>query len=64
MEELKCYNNEDYRVYDKRRMPKRYHFTKSNRIGDIILDGKLGTIFYEYVSSGRFISFKLFFDIL
>ncbi|VDK87545.1 unnamed protein product [Litomosoides sigmodontis] len=47
MEELKCQNNEHYWVYDKRRMPKRYHFSKSNRIGDIILDGKLGTIFHE-----------------
>lgn len=46
MEELKCYNNEYYRVYDKRRLPKRYHFSKSDRIGDIILDGQLGTIFY------------------
>ncbi|CAG9535434.1 unnamed protein product, partial [Cercopithifilaria johnstoni] len=47
MEELKCRNNEYYRIYDKRQLPKRYHFSKSNRIGDIILDGQLGTIFHE-----------------
>ncbi|KAM3716269.1 Ectonucleotide pyrophosphatase/phosphodiesterase C27A7.1 [Dirofilaria immitis] len=47
MENLKCENHTFYRVYDKQRIPKRYHFSKSNRIGDIILDGQLGTIFYE-----------------
>uniref|UniRef100_A0A0R3RLM0 NUC domain-containing protein n=1 Tax=Elaeophora elaphi TaxID=1147741 RepID=A0A0R3RLM0_9BILA len=47
MEKLKCDNNEYYRIYDKRRLPERYHFSRSNRIGDIILDGQLGTIFYE-----------------
>ncbi|EJD73685.1 type I phosphodiesterase/nucleotide pyrophosphatase [Loa loa] len=51
MEKLKCYNKEYYRVYDKRRIPKRYHFSKSNRIGDIILDAQLGTIFYENIAA-------------
>ncbi|VDO64384.1 unnamed protein product [Onchocerca flexuosa] len=47
MEELKCPDSAHYRVYDKQRIPVRYHFKKSNRIGDIILDGQPGTIFYE-----------------
>uniref|UniRef100_A0A915Q2S6 Uncharacterized protein n=1 Tax=Setaria digitata TaxID=48799 RepID=A0A915Q2S6_9BILA len=47
VEQLKCFNNTHYRMYDRYRIPKRYHFSMSNRIGDIILDGQLGTTFYQ-----------------
>lgn len=47
MEKLECSNKEHYRIYDKRSLPKRYHHSATDRAGDVILDGQLGTMFFE-----------------
>ncbi|VDN07316.1 unnamed protein product [Thelazia callipaeda] len=51
MNELKCFNKDIFHVYDKRRLPKRYHYSASNRVGDIILDGEPGAIFFRNQAS-------------
>uniref|UniRef100_A0A183V749 Ectonucleotide pyrophosphatase/phosphodiesterase family member 6 n=1 Tax=Toxocara canis TaxID=6265 RepID=A0A183V749_TOXCA len=40
---LRCANNgSEYRIYDKKHIPKRYHYAKSERIGDLVLEGMPG----------------------
>ncbi|KAI6171138.1 Ectonucleotide pyrophosphatase/phosphodiesterase C27A7.1 [Aphelenchoides bicaudatus] len=47
VDHLKCKNEKYYRVYDRKRIPTRYHYSRARRIGDIILEGRPGTIFFE-----------------
>jgi hypothetical protein len=49
VDELKCKEPSRYRVYDRHRLPKRYHYAKNQRVGDIILEGRPGTTFYALV---------------
>ncbi|KHN73802.1 Ectonucleotide pyrophosphatase/phosphodiesterase C27A7.1 [Toxocara canis] len=37
----------DYRLYDWATMPKRYHFAANRRIGDLIVEGRPGTILFS-----------------
>ncbi|VDM26164.1 unnamed protein product [Toxocara canis] len=47
MEKLKCKEGVLYRVYEKRSIPQRYHYTRSNRIGEILIEGVAGTSFFK-----------------
>lgn len=51
MDKFQCVDNEQFRVYDRQRTPKRYHYTSSSRVGDVILDGRPGTIFFSFVTT-------------
>lgn len=35
-------------MYNKQHTPKRFHYAKSKRVGDFILNGQPGTIFFPY----------------
>ncbi|VDK44111.1 unnamed protein product [Anisakis simplex] len=45
-ETLRC--ADDYLLYDKMSIPRRYHFTVGKRIGDLIIEGRPGTILFLY----------------
>ncbi|CAD5232824.1 unnamed protein product [Bursaphelenchus xylophilus] len=45
LDKLEC-NDTKFRVYDKQRTPVRYHYTKTSRIGDVLLEGRPGSIFW------------------
>ncbi|MFH4976545.1 hypothetical protein AB6A40_003254 [Gnathostoma spinigerum] len=48
MGKLKCINNGKLlREYSRKTIPSRYHYSTSNRIGDLVLDGQLGTAIYR-----------------
>ncbi|KAI6199874.1 Ectonucleotide pyrophosphatase/phosphodiesterase C27A7.1 [Aphelenchoides besseyi] len=44
LEKLSCHDTKHIHVYDRKRVPTRYHYSKSNRIGDVLLEGQPGTI--------------------
>jgi len=44
---LICPKDKAFRVFERNETPKRFHYSKIPRIGDIILDGRPGTSFYE-----------------
>ncbi|KAI1723325.1 type I phosphodiesterase / nucleotide pyrophosphatase domain-containing protein [Ditylenchus destructor] len=48
-EQLKCKNKEKFHIYNRETMPRRYHYAKTPRVGDLLLDGQLGTTFYPSV---------------
>lgn len=41
-----CPSDKSHRVFDRPSTPKRYHYAKTPRVGDLILDGRPGTTFY------------------
>uniref|UniRef100_A0A914EIC5 Uncharacterized protein n=1 Tax=Acrobeloides nanus TaxID=290746 RepID=A0A914EIC5_9BILA len=49
VDKLQCSAKEYYWVYDRKHMPVRYHFTETPRVGDVILDGKPGTIVFPSI---------------
>ncbi|KAH7730345.1 Protein C27A7.1 a [Aphelenchoides avenae] len=46
MDKYQCFDKQQLRLYDRQRIPKRYHFSSTPRVGDVILDGRPGTIFF------------------
>uniref|UniRef100_A0A915DIR1 Extracellular Endonuclease subunit A domain-containing protein n=1 Tax=Ditylenchus dipsaci TaxID=166011 RepID=A0A915DIR1_9BILA len=48
-DKLECMDKENFRIFDRKKMPKRYHYAKTERVGDLLLDGHLGTTFYPSV---------------
>lgn len=46
IDKFKCNDKEEFQIYDKGHMPKRFHYAKTNRIGDFVLNGHPGTIFF------------------
>ncbi|KAI6227708.1 Ectonucleotide pyrophosphatase/phosphodiesterase C27A7.1 [Aphelenchoides fujianensis] len=45
-EKFQCKAPHAYRVYDRKRVPKRYHYAKDMRVGNVILEGRPGTMFW------------------
>ncbi|KAI6189792.1 Ectonucleotide pyrophosphatase/phosphodiesterase C27A7.1 [Aphelenchoides bicaudatus] len=43
---LKCHESDKFTVYDRKQVPVRYHYS-SPRVGDIVLEGKPGTIIFK-----------------
>jgi predicted AlkP superfamily pyrophosphatase or phosphodiesterase len=39
-------DNSKFRVYDRKHVPKRYHYAKSATIGDVVFEGLPGTVFF------------------
>ncbi|KAI6242231.1 Ectonucleotide pyrophosphatase/phosphodiesterase C27A7.1 [Aphelenchoides fujianensis] len=50
-ERFQCKAPDAYRVYDRKRVPKRYHYAKDMRVGNVILEGRPGTMFWAKRSS-------------
>uniref|UniRef100_A0A7E4ZZ53 NUC domain-containing protein n=1 Tax=Panagrellus redivivus TaxID=6233 RepID=A0A7E4ZZ53_PANRE len=46
MEKFTCPNDKTYRVFQRQSVPKRYHYARTPRVGDLIFDGRPGTTFY------------------
>lgn len=47
LEQFECKLNHSFRVYSKKHLPKRYHYTNSERIGPIIFDGYPGARLFK-----------------
>ncbi|KAF8384328.1 hypothetical protein PRIPAC_73470 [Pristionchus pacificus] len=43
---FECSRGDKYRVYDRKTLPVKYHYTASPRVGDFIFEGQPGTTFY------------------
>lgn len=46
IEKFKCNDKNKFRIYNRKLMPKRYHYSKTERIGDLIFEGMPGVTFY------------------
>ncbi|KAI6219149.1 Ectonucleotide pyrophosphatase/phosphodiesterase C27A7.1 [Aphelenchoides fujianensis] len=47
LDKLKCRDNKHVHVYDRKQFPARFHYAKTGRIGDVVLEGLLGTTIFE-----------------
>ncbi|CAD5223357.1 unnamed protein product [Bursaphelenchus okinawaensis] len=46
LDKFECNDTSSYHVYDRKRTPARYHYTKTHRVGDVLLEGRPGSIFW------------------
>uniref|UniRef100_A0A914XR42 Uncharacterized protein n=1 Tax=Plectus sambesii TaxID=2011161 RepID=A0A914XR42_9BILA len=46
VDKMKCLNGTNFRVYEPKNIPKRLHYAKSYRIGDVIIDSAPGSMVF------------------
>ncbi|KAI1708959.1 type I phosphodiesterase / nucleotide pyrophosphatase domain-containing protein [Ditylenchus destructor] len=51
MAEMECYDKDSFRAYDRKSMPKRYHYAASPRVGDVVLEGRPGKLIFKNIES-------------
>ncbi|KAI1700876.1 type I phosphodiesterase / nucleotide pyrophosphatase domain-containing protein [Ditylenchus destructor] len=51
MAEMECYDKDSFRAYDRKSMPKRYHYAASPRVGDVVLEGRPGKLIFKDLES-------------
>ena len=54
-----CSEGRPYDVYTRATMPRRYHFSKNERIGDIVLESKLGQKIYKFLIFPKLMPIKI-----
>ncbi|KAL3119970.1 hypothetical protein niasHT_007098 [Heterodera trifolii] len=42
---LACYENTKFHLFDRKQLPKRYHYGRLRRVGDLVFDGRPGVSF-------------------